>query len=83
MQLPNAKELAKLANACRKAGIKSFKGAGIEFTLTDEAPVKNTKKTAAAVAQDTQGSIESDEPGYEQLLHWSIAPMDEEKATDQ
>lgn len=38
------KELKKLADACRKAGIKHYKSGDIEFTLADEAPVSNYKK---------------------------------------
>ncbi len=39
----NYKELAKLAKACRKAGIKHYRCEEYEFTLTDEAPPKVTR----------------------------------------
>jgi hypothetical protein len=78
VDLPNAKELAKLAAACRKAGIQTFKGGGIEFTLSDSAPApKSTKK--AAQEESTKEPTNEDLP-YEQLLHWSVMGIDEEKA---
>jgi hypothetical protein len=40
----NFKELKKLAAACRKAGIKSYKDSNCEFTLTDEPPVSSYKR---------------------------------------
>lgn len=44
MALPTPKELLQLAKACRKAGIVTFKGEGVEFTLADK-PSKSIKKT--------------------------------------
>lgn len=73
MELPSAKELKKLADACRKAGIISFKGGGIEFTLSDEAPISSHKRAKAAkVAFVEQGDIETDSPSPEELLMWSV-----------
>lgn len=69
MDLPSAKELKKLADACRKAGIRQFKGGGIEFTLTDDIPVSPYKQ--AKRAQEPQGEIETDELSPEALLMWS------------
>lgn len=78
MDLPNAKELAKLAAACRKAGITQFKGAGIEFTLSDTPPVKAASKK---VIQEAEASkIENDDLPYEALLNWSVVIPEEEKA---
>lgn len=71
----NLKELKKLADACRKAGIKHFKSADYEFTLTDDAPVsayKQSKSTSArqnASAPDTK--FESDSLTQDELLFWS------------
>ena len=52
----DVKALKKLAEACRSAGIKHFKNAEMEFTLTDDKPVSNYKKKVASV--ETQGTIE-------------------------
>lgn len=79
MTLPSAKEIAKLAAACRKAGISTFKGGGIEFTLTDYLPEPKSKKAAPEAPPE---AIDSDEPGYEQLLHWSVQTLDNEEKVD-
>jgi len=80
MTLPSAKEIAKLATACRKAGISTFKGGGIEFTLTDTMPPsKQSKKQLQASPSSSNDTIETDEPGYEALLHWSVTPRDDEE----
>jgi hypothetical protein len=78
MALPSPKELLKLAAACRKAGIKSFKGDGVEFTLTDDAPV--TKK-AAKIAETTapDKDFTSDELGPDAMLFWSTADLNQTK----
>ncbi len=67
------KELKKLAAACRKAGIKTFKSGEIEFTLAD-APVKapRASKKVAAPA----GAAEIDEKGWDSFtddekMFWS------------
>ncbi len=65
------KELEKLVKTCRKMGIKSYKGADFEFTLTDEAPVKASKLKASTEKADIQGEIESDSLTPDQLLMWS------------
>jgi len=74
MQLPSPKELKKLAAACRAAGITSFKGGGIEFTLSDEAPTPSAYKRAkAAQVFVEQGEVENEgEPTPEELLLWSV-----------
>ncbi len=81
MSLPDYKSLKKLADICRKAGIKSFKNADCEFTLTDEAPVsaykKRTAKKQSGVTETTEPYlIETDELTQDQLLLWSsgVAP---------
>lgn len=84
MTLPSAKEISKLAKACRAAGISTFKGGGIEFTLTDAPPpAKTSKKPLLEAPSASNDKIESDEPGYEQLLHWSVVPMPGEEGQDQ
>jgi len=71
------KELKKLADACRKAGIKHYKDGPIEFTLTDDAPVSKYKKakteSAPLVANPT---VTSDSLTDDQLLFWSVASTD-------
>lgn len=67
MDLPNPKDLKRLAKACREAGIRTFKGNGIEFTL-DDLPVKEPKRLAAPTTQDR---LETYSPSDEALLLWS------------
>lgn len=76
MDLPSAKELKKLADACRKAGITHFKGSGLELAIGD-APTKEAKRKAAPkgtteqqTAADT-GAPASDAYTEEELLFWS------------
>ena len=70
MSVPTAKELKKLAKACREAGIHYFKGEGFEFTLTGIAPEKVTAKSKNTTPAE-QGEIESDILSQEDLLFWS------------
>lgn len=67
------KELIKLAGACRKAGIKHYKTADYEFTLTDEAPISTkSKKIANSSGNIDQQEITSDDQlTEEQILFWS------------
>ena len=53
MSNSDLKNLKKLADACRKAGIKHFKNADIEFTLSDDAPVSNYKKKIATASVES------------------------------
>lgn len=71
------KLLKKLTNVCRKAGIKTFKHEGLEFTLSDiEKPVRRSR-TAKASAQSTQQPLEEvlTDGGLteEQLMFFSVA----------
>lgn len=73
---PNLKQLAALAKACRKSGIKSFSGFGMTFTLEDEAPksaykLTKAKKESAQELTDADEKFESDSLTEEQLLNWS------------
>ena len=73
-EIPDYKILKKLADSCRKAGIKSFKGFGMEFTLSDEIPTSNYKanKASKQIAQaDSSDEIESDSLTDDALLMWS------------
>jgi hypothetical protein len=79
VQLPNAKELAALAKACRKAGISTFKGGGIEFTLTDAIPSAKSPKKAAKEAAATSNEIENDDLPYESMLHWSVHGIEKDE----
>lgn len=74
MDLPSAKDLKKLAKACRAAGITSFKGNGIEFTLSDYIPTtKNTPSTTKTPPKDLgENAIETDELVGDALLFWSV-----------
>jgi len=81
MALPSAKELKKLAKACRAAGIRHFKNAEIEFTLTDyvSEPAKksvqkrNETSTMMSVMAD---DFETEELNQDALLFWSALPAD-------
>lgn len=81
MALPTAKELKKLAAACRKAGIHTFKCGELEFTLGDE-PTSTRK--GAALRKPPAGSevssviaedFRTEELTQDQLLMWSAQQM--------
>lgn len=80
------KSLKKLAAACRKAGIKFFKNAEFEFTLTEDAPVIAYRRAnnKAPISESSPISIQSDSLSEEELLFWSsgIAQENEEPAGD-
>jgi hypothetical protein len=74
--LPTPKELKQLAAACRAAGIKQFKGEGIEFTLSDSEPPAPKPRGRAAKAKvienDTQEpDTKESTPTEQELLYWS------------
>lgn len=78
------KEIKKLADACRKAGIKSFKNSEVEFTLSDTIPLaqSNTRRVRKATVSDTLEQpdvIINDETALsdEEILFWS-SPQTEE-----
>lgn len=69
----DCKELKKLAATCRKAGIKTFKNAEVEFTLSDEAPVSIKRYGLQKASQsDTNSELQvTDTLTEDQLLMWS------------
>lgn len=72
----NPKELKKLAAACRAAGIRTYKDANIEFTLSDEPPVSNYKRKTSAKESDADlgdPNYTTDTLPEEALLFWSTA----------
>lgn len=78
--MSDLKALRKLAEACRKAGIKHYKNDEVEFTLTDELPISNYKKrTSKSVYNDDQTAMETlgtgDSLTDEQMLLWSATPI--------
>lgn len=82
MDMPSAKELMKLAKACRKSGIKSFKGGGIEFTLDDgEQWLKPpTVQHRAIDAPITPVDPSTEYLTEEQMLFYSVTGAFEENA---
>lgn len=69
------KLLKKLADQCRKSGIKEFKGYGMEFSLADHVPASNYKKSKekqfyTQEEVETEGTLTEDE-----LLFWSTADI--------
>lgn len=78
------KALKKLADTCRKAGIKHYKCNDFEFTLSDEGPISNYKKRSAqkTSAEPTQpeGLISADNLTEEQLLFYSVAGINPEES---
>lgn len=69
----DVKTLKKLADACRKAGIRSFEGYGYKFELADELPAKPQRKSKNAPTCDVQmpDELKSDTLTDEQLLYYS------------
>lgn len=69
----NFKSLKKLADTCRKAGIKHYKCAEFEFTLTEDGPISNYKKrTTVKLPLSTEATAPAEELSDEQLLFWSL-----------
>ncbi len=68
------KQLKKLADACRKAGIKHYKQGDLEFTLSDDAPVKRNRQTKGPNKPYHQDDnrVETSELTPEQLLFYSV-----------
>ncbi len=68
----DAKQLKKLAAACRKAGIKQFTSPEFSFTLTDETPILRAPRSHKPMLPLTKDA-EVDVPTLteEQMLFWS------------
>lgn len=76
--MTDLKALKKLADACRKAGIKHYKDAQMEFTLTDDAPVSNYKRKQKTPQYTSNTDVLSqDTLTEEQLLMWSTGDVSE------
>jgi hypothetical protein len=70
------KMLKKLADTCRKSGIREFEGYGYKFTL-DDAPVtadmsKAQLKASGSVSED---KYDTDSLTDEELMFWSAGAM--------
>lgn len=68
------KQILEAAKVCRKAGIKSFKTATFEFTLTDDAPEpKKPRGKSKRVSEEstTQEILVENELTDEELLLYS------------
>lgn len=73
-QLPDLKALKKLADMCRKCGIKSFKSGAFEFTLSEDVPVSNYKKSKEnnqVPLSMPNTSFQSDTLTEDELMFWS------------
>ncbi len=82
------KALKKLADACRKAGIKHFKNSEFEFTLSEEGPISNYKQRSikralsAPIDQSNDQSIATgDTLTEDQLLFFSVMEPEGEEST--
>lgn len=77
----DTKELKKLADACRKAGIKHFKNAEVEFTLSDDLPQSNYKKKQVNAPATGPDQITGDSLTEQELLFWStgIVPTENQE----
>lgn len=86
MELPDLKALKKLAKACRDSGIHTFKGQGIEFTLTHEAPlaIPRRKRSHAPTiaANEVHTEFSSDTLTPESLLFWSSSEGSPQEGSD-
>ena len=72
------KAIKKLADVCRKSGIKHYKDANFEFTLADDLP--ETKKEARKnwdLSGKADESINNDALSEAELLFWSTGNMSE------
>lgn len=77
MESLSPKDLKKLAAACRAAGIETFKGFGVEFTLAPK-PQAKVAKSKAKVNPGPDKEIETDSLDPESLLFWSITGESDE-----
>jgi hypothetical protein len=71
MAAPTPKELKRLAKACRDAGIKHYKCADFEFTLSDDPP-EPRRQAGQPQASGPDGPFKTDSLTPEQLLFFSV-----------
>jgi hypothetical protein len=76
MELKNLNDLGKIADLCRKKGIKTIKisDSSVEFELSPEAPKSNYKKKQMGSDKIDVGVQFTDE----EVLLWSSAGIDGE-----
>ena len=72
------KQLKKLADICRKAGIKHFKNSEIEFTLNDYIPVDTKSKKSIASGPVIDASFKAEGLSDEALLFYSAVDAAED-----
>lgn len=79
-----AKELKKLAAACRRAGIKSYSCGDFSFTLTDEVPEppRRGKPTTTGPTSEPE-TPESDSLSPEALMFWSSQGLEADEGETQ
>lgn len=79
------KSLKKIADTCRKVGIKHFKNADFEFTLTDDLPEPALKTSDKRILNETEAlalpEVQTDGPTEEELLFWSTGGADKNGET--
>lgn len=78
MALPNPKDIKKLAEVCRKAGIIHFKSADFEFTLDPNSQPIVVNQAQKQTAYGPDPTFETDTLTDAQLLGWNN--LDEETA---
>jgi hypothetical protein len=79
MSILNPKDLIKLANACRKAGIKHYKQGDIEFTLTDDLPQPQSRRVNTSKTDDSIEDFQTDTLTEDQLLFYSTIDLVEKE----
>lgn len=85
MSLPALKDLKKLANFCRKAGIQHFKTSEFEFTLNEDVP-ETVRFQKASKIGPVKGDVST--PDFksdlslteEQLWMWSSSGIHAEES---
>lgn len=77
MPLPSPKELQKLANACRKAGVLHFKCGEVEFTLDPSRQPIVVNKASKQTTPDNTPFQDRPELTEEELLLWSSGGLAE------
>lgn len=67
------KQLKKLADTCRKSGIKHFKNAEFEFTLTDDAPIYRSRSKNKTSEVEPNSVFQTETLSEEELLFYSVS----------